>query len=610
MNELKEETKDDGKQAVLNINEWKKNYSVDQQTQEKELERLLLAKKKHSEHSFSKNKFELPQPKLNVNMMDMIMKGLPARKKERVVKTIEVPQEEEILVPDELGVLQLSNKHISKLNSVNQDILKKLLQVKLNRENEAGHTESKVEKEEMIRETTHAYLNNFDCMRKAIPVTQTDDFIHEQSTQLVYELGLQNRKKQLIKEWEEGSARVPADVVEEESNPLREIKDQIAKLPDLIELYKAAHEEMERSKEELVPLENQKAVLLKGLYKLRDEIMSLMRLSKEGDGKVKRSQTDEGEEDGSPLQLMHFISRARTQMLTSNLLDEKVSPGKEGREINHTAIQTARMKNQTELLEQTVSRIKQQQAVVDKLRGRKAHIKGFVMSVLNKLLQYPIHALKKYNYSIKGIYLVGRELEEDIKPSIIGGEFTEEEKEMLIGMAQIEYKWIQGKKLMQGNKKNEVPTKDTHQKKESMKSMMYEFYPEPEAIVSMVCKQGIGETTKSLSHRKTQVTQFRLTCRERHAVDESNSSWAICHPEEYLSQEKEIINVFLHKARERICLETAQRQSKEIRLIEERLEAFVGERVLKPIITKVGNKERLLQYSVRLWKDKHRLNIS
>jgi hypothetical protein len=68
--------------------------------------------------------------------------------------------------------------------------------------------------------------------------------------------------------------------------------------------------------------------------------------------------------------------------------------------------------------------------------------------------------------------------------------------------------------------------------------------------------------------------------------------------------EKRIFNEFLHKARERLSIETENKQLKMIEEFENRLKRFLTERDFKYLMTKIRNKERLLQYSAKNWNTK------
>ena len=71
-----------------------------------------------------------------------------------------------------------------------------------------------------------------------------------------------------------------------------------------------------------------------------------------------------------------------------------------------------------------------------------------------------------------------------------------------------------------------------------------------------------------------------------------------------MNVEKRIFGEFLHRARERLSIESDAKQLRLIDQMEERLKKFLSERDFKFLSIKLRNKEKLISYALKNWKDK------
>ena len=58
--------------------------------------------------------------------------------------------------------------------------------------------------------------------------------------------------------------------------------------------------------------------------------------------------------------------------------------------------------------------------------------------------------------TIRTIFSQMHQIKEKVTSAMVGGEFTEEEKQLLIDLAELQYRWSVGKKFIKENKTTEM----------------------------------------------------------------------------------------------------------------------------------------------------------
>ena len=121
-------------------------------------------------------------------------------------------------------------------------------------------------------------------------------------------------------------------------------------------------------------------------------------------------------------------------------------------EIDHTIILQARLKNSKERLSELEGMVQMEKKAVESLKVKRNKIRAFILHVLQTLLKNPVEALD-YEISVKTIVKYLQDIGENPNPEMMGGAFTAEEKNLIIGLALMQNQWAKAKAYLQLQKK-------------------------------------------------------------------------------------------------------------------------------------------------------------
>ena len=110
---------------------------------------------------------------------------------------------------------------------------------------------------------------------------------------------------------------------------------------------------------------------------------------------------------------------------------------------------------------------------------------------------------------------------ERVQYVMLGGVFTQDEKWMLVELALLNNKWIQGKDYLKefsskGKNSNSIKKMPNRRvfysniKAELLKKISNEMIPKPDVIVSRVCKIGEVQAMKLFDERKREMMEMRM----------------------------------------------------------------------------------------------------
>ena len=157
--------------------------------------------------------------------------------------------------------------------------------------------------------------------------------------------------------------------------------------------------------------------------------------------------------------------------------------------------------------------IEQEKTAVDLLKTRRSKLRGYLMSIFLKLLKNPIEALE-YDMTLKTVIGLMTKIGEKVTPVMLGGDFLDMEKILLIELGELYNKWITGKKFINDNravnearnlKKASIFDRQTTQSIVSNRKM----FPNPDTIISTLCRKGSSEALKIFSERKLELDEAK-----------------------------------------------------------------------------------------------------
>jgi hypothetical protein len=124
-------------------------------------------------------------------------------------------------------------------------------------------------------------------------------------------------------------------------------------------------------------------------------------------------------------------------------------------EADHTVVLQMRLKNCKERLAELEGLIQLEKKAVETLKVKRNRIRAFVLYVLLLLIKNPAEALE-YEISVKTIVKYLQDIGENPHFEMMGGNFTTEEKQLIIGLALMQNQWIKAKAFLQKQRKMDV----------------------------------------------------------------------------------------------------------------------------------------------------------
>ena len=143
------------------------------------------------------------------------------------------------------------------------------------------------------------------------------------------------------------------------------------------------------------------------------------------------------------------------------------------------------------------------------------------------------------------------------QPVMLGGSFTTDEKWLLVELALLNNKWTVGKQVKSSSHHPRKPGKP--QQFDLFKRVNKQMFPQPDDIVSKLCKEGQEQALQLFEARKRELLQARraeadASAAVQQAADSLRvvaAAQQITDPEVYINTEHKLMDEFVHRMREK-----------------------------------------------------------
>lgn len=138
------------------------------------------------------------------------------------------------------------------------------------------------------------------------------------------------------------------------------------------------------------------------------------------------------------------------------------------------------------------------------------------------------------------------------------------------------------------------------------------MFPQPAEIVSKLCKEGQEQALRLFEDRKRELLEARKAEADTSSLVQQASDGLhmvaaphqITDPELYISVEYKLMDEFVHRMREKLSIESENKQAKLIQASADRLKPFLSDTCVKYIQAKLKNREMMNFYALRNWKQR------